>query len=75
MVAVVSVAERKRRVKGLCGQHPQSIDIFVLRGSAECPRSPESDIYLSPSVRVIRLFVCVDTFSNVLYGFIFSEMS
>ncbi len=31
----------KRKGKGLCGQYPQSIDIFVLRGSVERPRSSD----------------------------------
>lgn len=31
----------KRKGKGLYGQYPQSIDIFVLRGSVEHPRSSD----------------------------------
>jgi len=37
---VINVAKNKSTAKVLCGQHPQSIGIFVLVGSVEGPRRP-----------------------------------
>jgi len=37
---VINVAKNKSTAKVLCGQHPQSIGIFVLVGLVEGPRRP-----------------------------------
>lgn len=53
---VINVAKSKRTAKGLCGQHPQSIGIFVIIGSVEGPRSPDSfELFVDPlSIVLIR---------------------
>lgn len=59
---VINVAKSKRKDKGFCGQYTQTVNIFVLRGSVEHPRSPDSDFLChinGHSLQVIALFLCV----------------